>query len=174
MYDGLKKLEVSGKRRHPGARRTVKYGLLTLLVLMVFVVSAGIFTYLKVQSNIKKGQREIAGLIPPPPKGALNILVLGSDRRDVVEGTARNERQFSGGSGQRADTIILLHIYAGAKHAVLVSFPRDLRVEIPGHGIDKINAAYPLGGAELMIRTITKMTSNSGNPIPNIRFSRAA
>jgi LCP family protein required for cell wall assembly len=171
MYDGLKKLEVPSKGRHPGARRTVKYGLLSLLVLVVFVVSAGIFTYIKVQSNISKGQRNIAGLIPPPPKGPLNILVLGSDRRDVVEGSARNERQFKGGSGQRADTIILLHIYAGSKHAVLVSFPRDLRVNIPGHGIDKINAAYPLGGAELMIKTITQLTGLSINHYVEVNFA---
>jgi LCP family protein required for cell wall assembly len=159
MYDGLKKLEVPVKKsRHPGARRGVKYGLIGLLVLVVFVASAGLFTYLKVQSNIKKGQRTIAGLFAPPPKGSLNILVLGSDRRDVIEGAASTERQFKGGSGQRADTIILLHIYPGAKHAVLVSFPRDLRVDIPGHGINKINAAYPLGGPELMIKTITQLT----------------
>jgi len=171
MYDGLKKLEVPGKSRHPRARRTVKYGLLGLLVLLVFAVSAGIFTYLKVQSNINAGKRNIAGLIPPPPKGALNILVLGSDRRDVVEGAARNERQFKGGSGQRADTIILLHIYAGSKHAVLVSFPRDLRVHIPGHGIQKINAAYPLGGAELMIKTVSQLTGLSINHYVEVNFA---
>ena len=158
MYDGLKKLEVPTKRRHPGARRTVKFGLLGLLVLLVFVVSAGIFTYIKIQSNLSKGRHSFEGLIDPPPKGALNILVLGSDRRDVIEGSARTERQFKGGSGQRADTIILVHLYPGAKKAVLVSFPRDLRVNIPGHGMNKINAAYPLGGANLMIKTITQLT----------------
>jgi LCP family protein required for cell wall assembly len=171
MYDSLKKLEVPGKGRHPGARRVGKYGLLSLLVVLVFIVSAGIFTYIKVQSNIHKGQRDIAGLIPPPPKGALNILVLGSDRRDVVEGAARNERQFKGGSGQRADTIILLHIYAGSKHAVLVSFPRDLRVNIPGHGMNKINAAYPLGGAELMIKTVSQLTGLSINHYVEVNFA---
>ncbi|TMK80994.1 MAG: LytR family transcriptional regulator [Actinobacteria bacterium] len=39
-----------------------------------------------------------------------------------------------------------------------MSFPRDLRVNIPGHGMNKINAAYPLGGANLMIKTITQLT----------------
>ena len=158
MYDGLKKLEVPTKSRHPGARRGVKYGLIGLLVLVVFVVSTGIFTYIKIQSNLSKGRHSFEGLIDPPPKGALNILVLGSDRRDVIEGSARTERQFKGGSGQRADTIILVHLYPGAKKAVLVSFPRDLRVNIPGHGMNKINAAYPLGGANLMIKTITQLT----------------
>jgi LCP family protein required for cell wall assembly len=171
MYDSLKKLEVVGKGRHPGARRVGKYGLIGLLVLVVFAVSTGFFTYLKVNSNINKGKRSIAGLIHEPPKGPLNILVLGSDRRDVIEGAARNERQFKGGSGQRADTIILLHLYAGSKHAVLISFPRDLRVNIPGHGINKINAAYPLGGAELMIKTVSQLTGLSINHYVEVNFA---
>ena len=171
MYDGLKKLEVPTKSRHPGARRGVKYGLIGLLVLVVFVVSTGIFTYLKVQSNISKGHRNFSGLIAPPPKGPLNILVLGSDARSVVEAGQRNERQFRGGSGQRADTIILLHIYAGSKHAVLISFPRDLRVNIPGHGINKINAAYPLGGANLMIKTVSQLTGLDINHYVEVNFA---
>src|SRR5439155_12204097 len=146
------------KSRQPGKRRWLKLGLSGVLVLVVFVVSTGVFTYLKVTHNINKGKRDFSGLIAPPPSGALNILVLGSDRRDVVEGGARTERQFRGGSGQRADTIILVHLYPGSKKAVLVSFPRDLRVNIPGHGFNKINAAYPLGGANLMIKTITELT----------------
>jgi LCP family protein required for cell wall assembly len=171
MYDGLKKLEVSSKSRHPGARRGVKYGLIGLLVLVVFVVSAGIFTYLKVKHNIDIGKREIAGLTKDLPKGPINILILGSDRRDVVEANQKNERQFSGGSGQRADTIILMHLYGGSKKAVLISFPRDLRVEIPGHGIDKINAAYPLGGANLMIKTIKQLTGLSINHYVEVNFA---
>jgi LCP family protein required for cell wall assembly len=172
MYDGLKKLEVPVKKsRHPGARRGVKYGLIGLLVLVVFVVSTGIFTYIKIQSNLSSGKRACHSCIAPAPKGPLDILVLGSDRRDVIEGAARNERQFSGGSGQRADTIILLHIYAGSKHAVLISFPRDLRVDIPGHGINKINAAYPLGGVELMIKTVSQLTGLPINHYVEINFA---
>jgi LCP family protein required for cell wall assembly len=171
MYDSLKKLEVPGKSRHPGARRVGKYGLIGLLVLVVFVVSTGIFTYLRVTSNIKKGRRSIAGLTKELPKGPLNILILGSDRRDVVEASQRGERQFKGGSGQRADTIILMHLYAGSKRAVLISFPRDLRVAIPGHGREKINAAYPLGGANLMIKTIAQLTGLQINHYVEVNFS---
>jgi len=172
MYDSLKKLEVPGKSRHPGARRVGKYGLLALLVLVVFVVSAGLFTYLKVKTNLDKGKDvTITGLTKELPKGPLNILVLGSDRRDVVEASQRGERQFKGGSGQRADTIILMHLYAGSKRAVLISFPRDLRVEIPGHGKQKINAAYPLGGANLMIKTITQLTGLQINHYVEVNFA---
>lgn len=172
MYDGLKKLEVPTKSRHPRARRGVKYGLIGLLVLVVFVVSTGIATYLKVKHNIDHGKNpSIIGLTKDLPKGPINILILGSDRRDVVEPGQKNERQFKGGSGQRADTIILMHLYGGSKKAVLISFPRDLRVDIPGHGIDKINAAYPLGGANLMIKTIIKLTGLSINHYVEVNFA---
>jgi LCP family protein required for cell wall assembly len=172
MYDSLKKLEVPGKGRHPGARRVGKYGFFALLVLIVFVVSTGLFTYLKVKHNIEAGQdRRIVGLTSELPKGPLNVLILGSDRRDVVEAGQRNERQFQGGSGRRADTIILMHLYAGSKRAVLISFPRDLRVSIPGHGKDKINAAYSFGGANLMIKTVTELTGLQINHYVEINFA---
>jgi len=172
MYDGLKKLEVPSKSRHPGARRVGKYGLAGLLVVVVFVVSTGLFTYLKVKHNLDRGKdASITGLTKELPKGPLNILVLGSDRRDVVEPGQRNERQFKGGSGRRADTIILMHFYAGSKRAVLISFPRDLRVSIPGHGKDKINAAYSFGGANLMIKTITQLTGLQINHYVEVNFS---
>src|SRR5437867_1311033 len=91
-------------------------------------------------------------VVDPLPKGhAYNILILGSDRRDVVESGLRNLRQYRGGGGQRADSIVLLHVRRDGKHAVLLHFPRDLRVQIPGHGFDKINAAYAYGGPRLMI-----------------------
>jgi LCP family protein required for cell wall assembly len=104
------------------------------------------------------------------PKGPLNILVLGSDRRDVIESDLRNKRQYKGGGGQRADTIVLLHLDPVTNQAVIVSFPRDLRVSIPGHGQQKINAAYALGGANLMIKTISKFSGLAINHYVEVNF----
>ena len=99
--------------------------------------------------------------LPPakPITEPLNILVLGSDRRDVVEGQG-DLRQFKGDElgGQRSDTIMLIHIRRGGAGAVGLSFPRDLRVKIPGRsGHSKINAAYQ-GGPNLVIETIRELT----------------
>jgi LCP family protein required for cell wall assembly len=96
-----------------------------------------------------------------------NVLVLGSDtRRGLSE-----EQQEQAGSpgdpeleGERSDTIILLHIDPRRDQAVVVHFPRDLRVDIPGHGTDKINAAYELGGPNLAVKTVKEFT---GLPIHN-------
>jgi LCP family protein required for cell wall assembly len=70
---------------------------------------------------------------------ANNVLLLGSDRRPGEE-------------RGRADTIMLMR-YGGGK-AALLSIPRDTLVNIPGHGPDKVNAAYAFGGPPLMIQTL--------------------
>lgn len=86
------------------------------------------------------------------PHGPLNYLVIGSDRR------ARNP-----GAGARADAIVIVHLPAGLREAYLISIPRDLLVPIPGHGPDKINAAYQYGGtgsggAQLLSATVHELT----------------
>jgi LCP family protein required for cell wall assembly len=73
-------------------------------------------------------------------------LVLGSDQRggDSIDKSQRGPA--------RADSIMLLHTSFGSVHKL--SIPRDAQAAIPGHGTTKINAAYALGGAPLMIRTV--------------------
>jgi LCP family protein required for cell wall assembly len=94
-----------------------------------------------------------------------NVLVLGSDtRRGLSEEQQEQAGQPGDLDGERSDTIILLHIDPRRDQAVVVHFPRDLRVDIPGHGSDKINAAYELGGPNLAVRTVKEFT---GLPIHN-------
>lgn len=80
------------------------------------------------------------------------ILVLGSDERS--EETAE---PGSGGPG-RADSIMLLHASFGRVRKL--SILRDSEAAIPGHGIQKINAAYALGGAALTIETVEAFMGN--------------
>jgi LCP family protein required for cell wall assembly len=94
-----------------------------------------------------------------------NVLLLGSDTRAGLT----PEEQAAFGSeedvdGERSDTIILLHIDPRRDRAVVLHFPRDLRVRIPDHGVDRINAAYELGGPGLVVRTVRSYT---GLPIHN-------
>jgi LCP family protein required for cell wall assembly len=113
-----------------------------------------------------------------PPGRSYNILVLGSDRRSVVDKAERTQRQFRGGGSQRADTILLIHVPADQKSAVILSFPRDLRVHIPGRtGFYKINAAYQgnpskhISGANLMIQTIKAYTGLPVNHYIEVNFA---
>lgn len=80
------------------------------------------------------------------------ILVLGSDART---GESIDESQ-SGPS--RADSIMLVHAALGSVRKL--SIPRDIEVEIPGHGTNKINAAYALGGPALTIETVESFLGN--------------
>jgi LCP family protein required for cell wall assembly len=75
-------------------------------------------------------------------------LVLGSDRR--TPGTKEPGGSVSGPS--RSDSILLLRF--GGGHSSKLSIPRDTVVDIPGHGRDKINAAYAIGGPALTIQTV--------------------
>jgi LCP family protein required for cell wall assembly len=95
-------------------------------------------------------------------KRVRNVLVLGSDTRRGLPGKGQEQPEDLG--GERSDTIILLHIDPRREQAVMVHFPRDLEVRIPGHGLDKINAAYDLGGPSLAVRTVKEFT---GLPVHN-------
>jgi LCP family protein required for cell wall assembly len=80
------------------------------------------------------------------------ILVLGSDART---GESIDESQTG---PSRADSIMLVHAALGSVRKL--SIPRDIEVEIPGHGTNKVNAAYALGGPALTIETIEGFLGN--------------
>jgi polyisoprenyl-teichoic acid--peptidoglycan teichoic acid transferase len=92
------------------------------------------------------------------------ILLLGSDRRpdDATDGGA--------GGGQRSDTIILARLDPENQATAMMSLPRDLKVEIPGHGVDKINAAYSLGGPKLAVTTVRSLLNIPINHVVNVNF----
>jgi LCP family protein required for cell wall assembly len=81
-----------------------------------------------------------------------NILVLGSDRR---EGSSIDKSQTG---PARADSIMVVHSAFGTVRKL--SIPRDSFAQIPGHGAQKINAAYAIGGTALMIRTVEGYLGN--------------
>jgi LCP family protein required for cell wall assembly len=84
---------------------------------------------------------------PPPPAGA-NYVLLGSDTRSFVNNatqrSAFGDASTSSGPGN-SDTLMVIHVEPSAKRTLIVSFPRDLWVDIAGHGMAKINAAYNYG-----------------------------
>lgn len=84
---------------------------------------------------------------------ATNFLVLGSDSRI----SAGDPTQWEYGA-QRTDTIMLVHVPADQKNVFVMSIPRDSWVDVPGHGMAKINAAYSWGGPTLCIETVEQLT----------------
>ncbi|SFL92435.1 LCP family protein [Geodermatophilus ruber] len=105
---------------------------------------------------------------------AMNLLLVGNDSRAALSPEQLGQLSAGEESGVNTDTMILVHVPADGSKASFVSFPRDSYVEIPGHGWDKLNAAYAAGyfgtpdgatdtqrqaaGAQLLIRTISGLT----------------
>lgn len=87
-----------------------------------------------------------AETIPDPPN-SMNIIVFGSDHQEEGEEYGRS------------DSIMVVHVDSANDFVSVLSLPRDLRVEIPGYGVDKLNAAYSYGGEELAIRTVQQLTN---------------
>lgn len=97
---------------------------------------------------------------PAASKGHDYVLV-GSDSREGL--TRAQQRALHTGStkvseGKRTDSIILVHVPSGSGQPALISLPRDSYVPIPGHRSNKINAAYTLGGPNLLVKTIEQVT----------------
>lgn len=95
---------------------------------------------------------------PPPIEGTLNVLAVGTDSREGLTEEQLQELGTEEVSGERADTMILVHLSPERPEAVMISFPRDLLVTIPGHGDGKLNSALPLGGPDLLVETLESYT----------------
>jgi LCP family protein required for cell wall assembly len=99
-----------------------------------------------------------------PLTSANNILVLGSDRRPK---NSREPGAETTGPG-RSDSIMLIR--TGGGHAARLSIPRDTVLEIPGHGLQKINAAHEFGGPALSIAVIKRWLGVPINHLVEVNF----
>jgi LCP family protein required for cell wall assembly len=141
----------------PKRRRLLPKILIGLAVLLIAVVGAGLLYAATVDrsltNNLNRGvelptdESSARPSKEPLETGTLNYVLLGSDSRDPD-----NE-----GNG-RSDTIMMVHLNAKRTKAYIISFPRDMYVDIPGYGRNKINAAFAFGGAPLAVRTLESLT----------------
>ena len=109
----------------------------------------------------------VAAVLDPagyPLTSANNILVLGSDRRQKNSKEPGAEKTGPG----RSDTIMLIR--TGGGHAARLSIPRDTVVELPGHGLQKINAAHIFGGPALSISVIKHWLGIPINHLVEVNF----
>ena len=88
------------------------------------------------------------------------IMIIGSDRRS---GTDKGDK--------RSDTTMLVRLDPDKQVLSLFSLPRDLKVDIPGVGVDKLNAAYTAGGAELTVETVKRFMDIDVNHVVEINFN---
>lgn len=100
-----------------------------------------------------------------PGPEAVNILLMGSDSRGSMGNLRDNDP-----TGQRSDTLMLMHIPPDRENVYVMSIMRDLWVEIPGHGMNKINSALSLGGIPLTVQTIEGMLDDRIDHVAVIDF----
>jgi LCP family protein required for cell wall assembly len=162
-----RRFALPGFRRRRGGRltlgRVVRWAVLAVLgwlalSLVLFLVSA------QLQQGQLSGQVALGGA-GFPLTSANTILVLGSDVRTK---NSKEPGAQTTGTG-RSDSIMLMRV-GGGKNARL-SIPRDTIVNIPGHGRDKINAAYAFGGPALAVETIQQYLGLKVNHLIEVNFA---
>jgi LCP family protein required for cell wall assembly len=145
----------SRRRRRFGPKRILQ--IVAAVVILAIVGAVGFYFYLN--SKLVR-VNALANYSGRPAAGAgTNWLLTGSDSRGGL--TRQQENQLALGhdvSGARSDTIMVLHVSSNGTPDYLVSLPRDSYVPIPGHGYNKLNAAYSFGGPQLLAQTVQNVT----------------
>jgi LCP family protein required for cell wall assembly len=154
-------------RRHVGFPVWLRFLTASLLIVasVAGATSASLILYLSDIANALKdnsiGQQVKDELASVPDSGAQTILILGSDHRN---------REISGKYGL-SDTTMLLRLDPDRGAIALLSLPRDLKVEIPGVGVSKLNDAYAYGGPKLTLQTVKQVTGLQINHLVNVDFT---
>ena len=143
----------------------LKKSFIGALVIVVVSACATTATALLVLEDTVEKFKPLQGgtgreLTPISSGSPQTIMIAGSDRR-------HGDKKL--GLKPRSDTIILVRIDPG-KGVALMSLPRDLKVEIPGRGTDKLNVAYTLGGPKLSIKTVKNLTGLAINHYVDVSF----
>ena len=150
-----------------GLRPRRVFAIIGIVIALLLVAIVGTYFYFNGKLDRKNVLVDYAR---PAAAAGQNWLITGSDSRQGL--TGQEERVLATGhdiSGHRSDTVLILHIPASGR-AVLVSIPRDSYVQIPGHGYNKINAAYAYGGPKLLAKTVQNATGLYINHFMGIGF----
>ena len=154
--------------------RIVRRILGTIALIGLIVLIAGVALYFHTRSLVNRNGKACP-TCAADTSAPMNILVLGSDSRAVLDpqdlqhydptGTDRN-------SGQRADSIVLLHIDPQSAKAVALALPRDLKMPSPKGGFQKINAFYnQAGGVSDMVKAVHDFTGLPVNHYIEVNFN---
>lgn len=155
-----KSMQSNDAANQPTRRRRWRRTLLAVSLCLAIAVGVSIAYAVNLGRTFDAGTQKIANAFPSevarPPAAtplrgsatAQNILLLGSDTRGTIGGSIGDL------TGQRSDTIMILHIPADRQNLFVMSILRDSWLEIPGHGQAKINAALSYGGVPLAVQTV--------------------
>jgi LCP family protein required for cell wall assembly len=150
----------------PG-RRGRRIALIIGIVVVVLIAGTG-GTYFWINGKLN---RSVALPAFSGTSAGTNWLIVGDDTRSGLtqaEADALHLGTDGGGGDGDSDSLMLLHM--GTGKPVLISIPRDSYVDIPGYGMNKINAALAYGGPSLLIQTVESVTGLRINHYMGIGF----
>ena len=136
--DDRRPVKNSNKKKKRKKKHRVLKIILVVLLVIVLLLGLGIWNITRKFNHI---DTEVSKRSDSMKHDVINILLVGEDARD-------------GQTGQRTDTIIVLSLNRKKNITTMTSIMRDTYVNIPGHGGDRINAAYAYGGLDLLDQTI--------------------
>jgi LCP family protein required for cell wall assembly len=155
----------------PGARQVTLGFIAATLVALVLVVLGGSAVYLyEIDRSVTENINRELDLPPEVTEGqkrpvkdpqadrTLDYLLIGTDSNPALN------------NGGRSDSILLLHVNQSRDQAYVISIPRNTWVDIPGHGEQKINAAFALGGPALVVRTVEELTGTRIDHVAMVDF----
>ena len=155
-----------GPPRRPRWGRRVGLTVLLVGLLLVAWIVASYFAFRggvaeandRLPQDVQTSLAEQDGLLTSNPT---LILLLGTD----------GDRTAARSDARRSDSILLVRTDPKRHRLAYLSIPRDLRVEIPGFGSNKINSAFQLGGPALAMRTIRSLTGLQPNHVAIVDFA---
>ena len=138
-----------GRLQRKQKKGKFRWGRFFFLIIVLVILIGGLYSFIQYKQGLYEASdgkyqndgtnfEQFNGNLPD--NGQINVLLLGSDSR--------------GEAHARTDSILIAHYDQNTHQPKLVSIMRDTYVEVPGHGKQKINAAYAFGGPELLRETI--------------------
>ncbi len=154
-------IRIKKKKRKPSKLKKAAWiTFVTLTVLLGIGVGASALFLNSLNHSMSYGPKDTKlkdSLVVPQKQDPYYALLLGSD--------ARHE-----GASSRSDVIILVRVDAPKGTVTMVGIPRDTKVEIKGHGTQKINAAYAFGGASGAVDAVSKFAGVDISHCAEIHF----
>jgi LCP family protein required for cell wall assembly len=150
---GGRPVPVEGEREPRRRRRWWRLIPVVVLLWLAYLV----ITPFHAWSTVSRVDDAPGGDRPAETPGNTYLLV-GSDSRDDLTREERAQLGTGTAEGRRTDSIMLVHVPAGGGKSVIISIPRDSYMPVPGHGSNKVNAAYSIGGPQLLVQTLEQVT----------------
>jgi LCP family protein required for cell wall assembly len=163
--DGRKTVVKRRKKRHVGRWIALVLGLILVLALVW-----GVTSYL----SFKRGIEDANARVPKSVAGQLTPQdgLLSSTPTTILVAGTDGSKLAGRGDARRSDSLMLIRTDPRKHRLAFLSIPRDLRVEIPGYGPAKINAAFQVGGPTLAVRTVKALTGLDVNHVAFVDFDR--